>query len=272
MGHIAKSSGKITRAKRVAFGRRVLSFLWYYGWMIIDGKQIAEEILAGLGDSLRGRTLGMVVNSGDPATESFVSIKEKIAARLGVEVVRGELQELLATCDGVLVQLPHPDAGILTPHIPPEKDVDALGLHPEVLAPVAGAVQEILNRADVRPTRSNKVVVVGEGRLVGKPVAQMLRAEGYDVSVVTLESGSLAELKDADIVVSGAGSSHLIKPEMLKQGVVLIDAGTSESQGKVVGDCDPACAQVASVFTPVPGGIGPIAVAMLFKNFSTLAN
>ena len=80
------------------------------------------------------------------------------------------------------------------------------------------------------------------------------------------------ELKDADIVVSGAGSPHLIKPEMLKEGVVLIDAGTSESAGKVVGDCDPACAELASVFTPVPGGVGPIAVAMLFKNFFALSH
>lgn len=238
--------------------------------MIVDGRKIAEDILNGVGDTLRGRTLGMVVNVGDPATESFVKIKERVAKQLGVEVKRGEMHELLATCDGVLVQLPHPQADELLAHIPADKDVDALGSSPAVLAPVAGAVKEVLTRSNVRPTRSNKAVVVGEGRLVGKPVAQMLRAEGYDVSVVTLESGSLAELKDADIVVSGAGSPHLLKPEMLKHGVVLIDAGTSESGGKVVGDCDPLCASVASIFTPVPGGIGPIAVAMLFKNLSTL--
>ncbi len=237
--------------------------------MIVDGKQIAEEIVASLGDSLRGRTLGMVVNSGDAATESFVKIKERVAERLGVVVKRGELQELLATCDGVLIQLPHPDAGVLTPQIPSEKDVDALGLHPEVLAPVAGAVKEILARyRKVEPC--GRAVVVGEGKLVGKPVAAMLREEGYTVEVVSLEQGSLEALKDADVVVSGAGSPHLIKPEMLKAGVILIDAGTSEQAGKVVGDCDPACADVASVFTPVPGGVGPIAVAMLFKNLADL--
>lgn len=237
--------------------------------MIVDGKKIAEEILAGLGESLRGRTLGIVVNAGDPATESFVKIKTKVAERLGVEVIRGRLEDIRTMCDAVVVQLPHPDADALIPNIPGHKDVDALGDHAQVAAPVAEAVKEVLLREGVG-VANKKVVVVGEGRLVGKPVARMLFTMGADVTVVTLEQGSLEELKDADVVVSGAGSPHLIKPEMLKPGVVLIDAGTSESGGKVVGDCDPSCADVASVITLVPGGIGPIAVAMLFKNLSTL--
>jgi methylenetetrahydrofolate dehydrogenase (NADP+)/methenyltetrahydrofolate cyclohydrolase len=83
---------------------------------------------------------------------------------------------------------------------------------------------------------------------------------------MTKESSDFSILKSADIVVSGAGVPHLIKPEMLRQGVVLIDAGTSESDGALAGDADPACAEVASVFTPVPGGVGPIAVACLFRN------
>jgi methylenetetrahydrofolate dehydrogenase (NADP+)/methenyltetrahydrofolate cyclohydrolase len=238
--------------------------------MLVDGKQIAEEIVAGLGDSLRGRTLGLVVNAGDPATESFVKIKERVAARLGIEIVREDsLTNLILSCDGVVVQLPHPDAEALLAQIPPQKDVDALGPNPQVLAPVAGAVKEVLARASAS-LKNKKTVVVGEGRLVGKPVAAMLRDMGADVLVVSLEQGSLEQLKDADIVVSGAGSPHLIKPDMLKPGVVLIDAGTSESQGKIVGDCDPTCAEVASVFTPVPGGIGPVAVAMLFRNLFAL--
>lgn len=237
--------------------------------MIVDGRKIAEDILNELGDSLRGRTLGMAVSAGDPATESFVKIKEKVAARLGVEVKRGELADLLATCDGLLVQLPHPQADTLLAQIPASKDVDALGPSPAVLAPVAGAVREILMRSGAE-VKGRRAIVVGEGRLVGKPVSQMLRDMGADVSVVSLERGSLDDLKDADIVVSGAGSPHLIKPEMLKRGVALIDAGTSESGGKVVGDCDPSCAEVAGMFTPVPGGVGPVAVSMLFKNFSTL--
>lgn len=88
---------------------------------------------------------------------------------------------------------------------------------------------------------------------------------------MTHTHGSLAALKDADIVILGAGEPGLVKPEMLKEGVVLIDAGTSEAGGKLAGDADPACAAVASVFTPVPGGVGPIAVAMIFKNLAQLA-
>jgi methylenetetrahydrofolate dehydrogenase (NADP+) / methenyltetrahydrofolate cyclohydrolase len=107
--------------------------------------------------------------------------------------------------------------------------------------------------------------------LVGVPVAQLLKDLGAEVSVVTRNRGSLTDLKEADLVVLGAGDPGFVKPDMLKEGVVLIDAGTSEASGRVVGDADPNCASVASVFTPVPGGIGPIAVAMIFKNLFALA-
>lgn len=251
--------------------------------MVVDGKRFAEEILAGFSGALSGARLGIVLNEGNRATESFVKIKERAAKRLGVQTARlmltgdyhdtqAAFADLIRMSDGVLIQLPHPHADELIAQLPPEKDVDALRQDALVEAPVAGAVREILLRTHVRLTKSNKVVVVGEGRLVGKPVAQMLRTQGYDVSVVSLRQGSLASLKDADVVVSGAGSPGLIKPTMLKPGVVLIDAGASEQGGRVVGDADPACAEIASVYTPVPGGVGPIAVAMLFKNLATLVN
>ena len=210
--------------------------------MIIDGKKIADEILAGLGGQLRGTTLGIVMNAGDAATVSFVKIKTRVAERLGVHVTEytpADIAAALKECEAVVVQLPIDGADALLAQVPQNKDIDN---YPQ--APVAAAVAEILARAGVEP-KNKKAVVVGEGALVGKPVAQMLRAMGADVSVVSLERGSLDELKTADIVVSGAGSPGLIKPGMLKPGVVLIDAGTSESAGKVVGDCDPSCAEVA---------------------------
>jgi len=105
---------------------------------------------------------------------------------------------------------------------------------------------------------------------VGAPAAELLKRLGAKVTVLQA-SDPLLPLAEADIVVLGAGSPGLVQPEMLKKGVVLIDAGTSESQGKVVGDAAPECAEVASFFTPVPGGIGPIAVAMIFRNLFTLA-
>lgn len=239
--------------------------------MIVDGKKIAEEIVVGLGDTLRGCTIGIVVGQEDPATLSFVRVKERVAQRLGVSVVRGTLPELL-TCDGIIVQLPHPEAETLLKKLPPGKDLDALGPGPHLVhPPVVEAISEIFVRAGVA-VRGKQAVVIGAGRLVGLPAAAWLTSLGARVSVITSTHGSLEELHDADIVVSGAGEPGLITPDMLKQGVVLIDAGTSEAAGKLMGDASPACANMASVFTPVPGGIGPIAVAMIFKNLFTLAN
>ncbi|MDZ4226464.1 MAG: bifunctional 5,10-methylenetetrahydrofolate dehydrogenase/5,10-methenyltetrahydrofolate cyclohydrolase, partial [Patescibacteria group bacterium] len=181
---------------------------------------------------------------------------------------------LIKTCDGIIVQLPHPNADELIAKLPPEKDVDAVGLPPAggalVHTPVAEAISEIFVRSGVAAA-GKKAVVVGKGRLVGKPAAELLQSLGAHVTVLTQTSGSLEELQDADIVVLGAGSPGLIGPDMIKEGVVLIDAGTSEAGGKLVGDAQPGCAHVASVFTPVPGGVGPIAVAMIFKNLLTLA-
>lgn len=237
--------------------------------MIIDGKKIAEEIISGLhGDY----TLGVVMDEGNAASQSFVRIKERIANKVGVKILRYSAEDFnkAAECDGMIVQLPIANADDLLAKIPPEKDVDALGPRPLVLSPVAEAIAEVLVRANVS-ARGKQAVVVGAGRLVGAPAKALLEDVGAEVSVVTESRGSLDELEDADIVVLGAGSPGIVKPEMLKPGVVLIDAGTSEQGGKLSGDADPRCAEVASVFTPVPGGIGPIAVAMIFKNLFTLA-
>src|SRR3989344_984064 len=196
--------------------------------MLVDGKKIAEDIIAGLGVSLRGKLLAIVVGTQDSATDSFIKIKSRVAQRLGVEVVRGELDELIKTCDGVIVQLPIPNSEALLTALPPEKDVDALGLAPLVLAPVAGAIAEVLLRAGLlegnpdarsgpRLKRRGRAVVVGAGRLVGAPAAKLLRELGAKVEVVTSGEGHLMSLKTADIVVLGAGEPGLIKPEMLKR-------------------------------------------------------
>jgi methylenetetrahydrofolate dehydrogenase (NADP+)/methenyltetrahydrofolate cyclohydrolase len=258
--------------------------------MIVDGKAIAADIYSELQakfDSLgRKVKLGIVVVGKNSVIESFVRIKTRAAQHFGIEVVRVDLsdssstQEVVAALeklaeetDAVITQLPMPkqvDTQTILSAIPPKKDVDALNPtiaedeHP-VFAPVALAVVEILKRAGVDPN-GKRTVVVGAGRLVGAPAAALLKRLGARVSMFTLEEGSIADLKDADIVISGAGKPGLIKPEHLKPGVALIDAGTSEQGGKVIGDADPACAKIASVFTPVPGGVGPVAVAMIFMN------
>jgi 5,10-methylene-tetrahydrofolate dehydrogenase/methenyl tetrahydrofolate cyclohydrolase len=116
---------------------------------------------------------------------------------------------------------------------------------------------------------SKKIVVLGAGRLVGEPVGMWLKRNNVQFDVIIMETEEeekLRLIKNADILISGIGVPHFIKPEMLKPGVVLVDAGTSEQMGKLAGDIDPSCAEVASVFTPVPGGVGPITVAGLFWN------
>ncbi len=259
---------------------------------LVDGKAIAERLYADLARRREriGREvrLGVVAAAADPVIESFVSIKSREAKRLSVEIVRSELGrevtskevvdtvlELAPKVDGVIVQLPLPktsDTNAALSAIPDDKDVDAIstatGEH-VLEAPVALAIVEILRDYGIDP-KGKRTIVLGAGRLVGTPSAQLLKKLGADVSMVTLDHGSMKDLKAADIVVCGVGDPGLVRPEHLKPGVVLIDAGASEQSGEVVGDCDPACAKVASVFTPVPGGVGPVAVAMIFKNLFDL--
>lgn len=266
--------------------------------MIVDGRALAKEVLAHA--KARAERLPhpprvlVVVASDTAATKSYLAIKKARAADAGCVLqelyfdphtaTTEELRTavLAADADAVVVQLPlseRMDARIVCDAIPAEKDADVLSTvarmkfeadeYDAIVPPVAGAVAKILELGDVDP-REKKAVVVGAGGLVGKPCAAWLAHAGASVSHLT-RTGDTALLKEADIVVSGAGSPHFIQPQMLKQGVVLIDAGTSESGGTLAGDADPACAGVCSLFTPVPGGVGPITVAFLLSNVVTLA-
>jgi methylenetetrahydrofolate dehydrogenase (NADP+)/methenyltetrahydrofolate cyclohydrolase len=252
--------------------------------MIVNGKEIAERVYAALG--ARSLTLGILMVGADPVTGSFVRAKERAAARLGVTVERETLSEtageveiidalvaLSDRTDGVIVQLPLPhgiDTERVLEMIPPGKDVDGISPKPLVRPPVAGALEEIL-KAEAVQVFDADAVVVGAGRLVGAPCASLLSDLGAHV-VVLRKGDPLDPLKTADIIILGAGEPGMIGPGHIKDGVVIIDAGTSESSGKVVGDADPACAEKASVFTPVPGGVGPVAIAMIFKNLYDLSD
>ncbi len=267
--------------------------------MIIDGKQIAAEILAATKEKVAALSRVPVVRaitvSPNAATDSYLRIKSARASDAGMTLEVMRLPETATTADiiaavgqegadAVIVQLPLPervDTQTVLNAIPKSKDADVLAENSRsatdaLLPPVALAAREILERTHV-DLRGTEAVVIGKGWLVGDPVAHWLQSAGAKVSVVTKESSDFSVLKTAYVIVSGAGSPHLIKPEMLKEGVVLIDAGTSESDGALAGsdgalagDADPACATVASVFTPVPGGVGPIAVACLFQNVGSL--
>lgn len=255
--------------------------------MIVDGRQIAEEIYARLKErgALFGARLGIVCMEPDAVIESFVRIKSRSAQRLGVELVREDVAgpsgtagiiaaigRLVPATQGVIVQLPLPSSvdlvGVLAA-LPGTHDVDGIGPEARVMPPVARAVREILARTGIEP-RGRNAVVVGAGRLVGAPVARMLSESGAEVAVLT-KGDALDALSSADIIVSGAGEPGLIRPGMIREGAVLIDAGTSEQGGRVRGDADPACAEKCAVFTPVPGGVGPVAVAEIFENLEELA-
>lgn len=253
--------------------------------MIVDGRAIAQDVLQEVRNSLKERRplVRIIVMQPSRETESYLRIKQARArdAHVDIELVRMEndatteeviKKVLVPGADAVVVQLPlpsHIDTERVCSSIPQEKDADVLGKG-VLTPPVAGAVQEILKRTGV-DVSGKRAVVVGQGKLVGMPVLARLRELGADaVSIYkdTPDPGSV--LREADIVVSGAGDPHFIIPDMIKDGAVLIDAGTSELNGALAGDFHPDCAHKASVFTPVPGGVGPVAVAMLFKNVASL--
>ncbi|MDO8231919.1 MAG: bifunctional 5,10-methylenetetrahydrofolate dehydrogenase/5,10-methenyltetrahydrofolate cyclohydrolase [bacterium] len=267
--------------------------------MIIDGRALAKDVLTRT--KARAEKLSNaphvagIVASETSATRSYLRIKGQRAVdagcifeeqRFAEDVSTDSLREAIqvSQAGAIIVQLPLPtalDAREVCNAIPVLKDADVLsevarekferGDTDALLPPVVGAVREIFLQAHVE-MQGKRAVVIGNGWLVGNPCAVWLRQQGAEVTVVTLESGDIqSALADADIIVSGAGSPYLIRPEFLKQGVVLVDAGTSDSNDIVVGDADPACAEKCSVFTPVPGGVGPLAVAKLFENVVTLS-
>ncbi len=260
--------------------------------MMIDGKTIAAQIkdeVRNLASGSAPKRLGIFVVGEHPAIEKFVEKKRAFGVDVvvDVEVLRfppdvseDELVAAIAnaTHDGIVVQLPlpaHVDRQKILDSIAPEQDVDVLGAR-EIervfrrdtmrLPPVVAAVAEIFKTHDVDLT-DKKIVIVGMGALVGKPVTLWLQREGFEADIVDKDTPDSTEsLLAADVIITGAGDPWFIQPDMVKEGSVLIDAGTSSSAGKLRGDIDPACAEKAALFSGVPGGVGPITVAALFRN------
>ena len=253
--------------------------------MIIDGKKIAEEIKNTLNG--KGLKLAIVAVAPDEASKKFIERKIKFAEDIGAETRFYELPQDISTSqlrqkmaeishieqnDGVILQLPLP-AHIKTQYvlngIIASKDVDVLSSrafgdfatgHSKILPPVVGAIKIIFEKYNIDVCGKN-AVVVGAGKLVGMPASVWFINQSATVSVVNEFTPDISKFtKEADIIVSGAGKPGLIKPEMVKDGVIIIDAGS------LVGDVDPKVAEKASFFTPVLGGIGPLTVAIVFKN------
>ena len=269
--------------------------------MIIDGKKIAEELKNSFKKEVallnNVPNLVVVIVGKDSASKQFVDIKKRFANDVGIPIqliyfpketntktLVDVVKNLSADnkVSGIVVQLPlpkHIDTREVLDTVSVEKDIDVLSSiaverfnkgESQILPPVVGAFDEILRHENIE-VKDKNVVVVGRGALVGKPAEVWLARKGANVRVLDKKVKDISEFtQEADILVSGAGSPGLITSDIIKEGVVLLDAGTSETAGKLVGDADSECAKKCSVFTPVPGGIGPITVAMIFKNFLEL--
>lgn len=268
--------------------------------MIIDGKQIQYELKNMLSEQVRAHgkriTLAVIITHETLAIRKFVELKQRFGHDIGVAVepiVLGtmdmkteKLLQLLLhttrTADGIVLQLPLYPKLELAPILklfPLSHDVDVLGetgfqqFKERTLPfkpPVVAAFEEVLARTHVMLS-GKKVLVVGEGHLVGEPAAIWAEHLGARVTTVNAATPDIGvHSADADVIISGAGSPGLIQPNMIKDGVVLLDAGTSEVEGVLAGDIDPACAEKALIYTPTPGGIGPITIAKLFENLMTL--
>ena len=270
--------------------------------MIIDGKAIARDIKEGL----RGRVeelarkygrvpcLAVVIVRDNPASHLYVRSKIEAAAFVGIAGKEIELpasvseEELLETVtaldadpaiDGVLVQLPLPpqiDRDKVLDVISPAKDVD--GFHPHNVACLhlgrpctfPCTPKGIIRLIDSTGTQidGKRAVVVGRSNIVGKPVATLLQDRNATVTVAHSHTSDLGKLtRDADILVVATGHASLIDGSMIKPGAVVIDVGITRDGKKLRGDVDFASAsKVASYITPVPGGVGPMTVAMLMEN------
>jgi methylenetetrahydrofolate dehydrogenase (NADP+)/methenyltetrahydrofolate cyclohydrolase len=261
--------------------------------MVVDGKDIAARIYEETATLVRGLSpapvLVAITCAPNFETQRYLELKKRKASEVGITLRIVELPEDVTTeeaiecvqvmalhCNGIVVQLPFPsqvDREAVLAAVPASKDPDGFSYGTEensCLPPVVGAIVEIASIYNIS-FQNKKVVVLGQGRLVGAPAARFLRAAGADVHCFTEHDGDPRHaLKEADVLVTGIGKPHFVTADMLKPGVVVFDAGTSEDGGVVVGDVHPEVAHTASLFTPVPGGIGPITVAILLRNLVSL--
>ena len=199
----------------------------------------------------------------------------ELPAEATAEEVINCIKQVAKESDGIVIQLPFPkqiNLDEVLSEVPPDKDPDGFfyGVNNSAcMPPVVGAINEISLREKLI-WQGRQVVILGMGRLVGTPAAQYAKRAGAIVNVLTKETFNEKLLLDADIIISGIGQPHFIKSSMVKSGVVIFDAGTSEEGGVLVGDADREVANKASLITPVPGGIGPITIACLLRNLVQL--
>ncbi len=271
---------------------------------IIDGKELARQIKTNLkatvseltAEGVRAPRLAVILVGDDKSSATYVNAKARASAEVGIEqttihkpadIAHEELLELVeslnadADVDGILVQLPlppHIDTQKIIEHISPDKDVDGLtpanagrlaqGL-PGVRACTPRGIIAMLDPAGVK-IEGARAVVVGRSKLVGYPVAKMLMDRNATVTIAHTATRDLGSVtREADILVVAAGSPHLIKADMVKEGATVIDVGISvdKETGHLLGDVDFANVKDKTfAISPVPGGVGPMTIAGLMLN------
>jgi methylenetetrahydrofolate dehydrogenase (NADP+) / methenyltetrahydrofolate cyclohydrolase len=270
---------------------------------LIDGKglgaKVREEVAASVAE-LGHVGLATVLVGDDPASHIYIDLKQKAATQAGMDARDVKLpadtseDELLATIaevnaddgiDGLLVQLPlpgHIDENRAIEAIAPDKDVD--GIHPvnagrlylgrPTLVPGTPlGIMRMLDEYEI-PLEGARAVVVGRSAIVGKPMAHLLLQRNATVTVCHSRTQDLQRhTLDADVLVAAVGRTHLISADMVKAGATVIDVGMNreESSRKVLGDVDPGAMEGAAYMTPVPGGVGPMTIAMVLQNAVTAA-
>ena len=271
---------------------------------ILDGKATAATIKNELREKVANLSkkpgLGTVLVGDDPGSHSYVDGKHRDCAEVGIQSIRVDLPasatqaDILAAikdlnnspeCTGYIVQLPVPkgiNANLVLEAIDPDKDAD--GLHPLNLgklvigepAPLPctpRGILELLHRYNIT-TKGAEVVVMGRGITVGRPLGLLLTRKGDDATVTITHTGTkdvFSHTKRADIIVAAIGQAHFLKPEMIKNGAVVLDVGITRTQAGLLGDVDPLVSQVASYIAPMPGGVGPMTRAMLLSNVVEMA-
>jgi methylenetetrahydrofolate dehydrogenase (NADP+) / methenyltetrahydrofolate cyclohydrolase len=270
---------------------------------LIDGKALAakvrEEVAASVAE-LGHVGLATVLVGDDPASHIYIDLKQRNAQQAGMEPRDLKLptetseEELLATIaelnaddevDGLLVQLPlpdHIDETRVIEAIAPEKDVD--GIHPVnagrlylgrpgLVPGTPLGIMRMLDEYEI-PLEGARAVVVGRSAIVGKPMAHLLLQRNATVTVCHSRTQDLQRhTLDADVLVAAVGRTHLISADMVKAGATVIDVGMNRVEGsrKLLGDVDPGAMERAAYMTPVPGGVGPMTIAMVLQNAATAA-
>lgn len=275
--------------------------------MIIDGKAVSADVKARIKaetQELRGEGiipgLAVIIVGEDPASKIYVASKEKACADIGFysekyalpeSVTQDELLNLIKKLNnddrinGILCQLPlpsHLDEKAVINAIDPQKDVDAF--HPQNVGKIMigeydflpctpAGVMELLSAYNIEIT-GKKCVVIGRSNIVGKPMAMLLLHKNGTVTICHSKTVNLPEIcRSADILVAAVGKAKFVTADMVKDGVVVIDVGMNRPEGgKLCGDVDfENVAEKCSYITPVPGGVGPMTIAMLMQNTLTAA-